>query len=844
MRPAGPAWIVPTPAALWTLLLVGHALSTGAPVPALLEEPARSAALVLGAGSLGVALLGARSRAWMSRASAMRAELLLGTTALVFAGMALGAEADRRLWPLPVHPREVDVVVEGIVLDTAAIDARAASVLFEVRCLRVGDADTTCSARVTLRWGPDDPAPGWITPGLWLRLAGAFRPPEDARNFGVSPPGRWAERAGLAGVIRVDPRSIVAPAEPPVRGATWDGYLRDRAARAFARRACEPVAALARGMLIGDRSGIGPDMRSAFRDGGTIHVLSISGLHVVILAGFIAAGATALKLPAGPAGLFELSILWAYVLLVGAPASALRSALLWTAIRWGRIQGRVVRPFTAWGLAGLAIHLFDPRTVLDPGFQLSFAAVLGLGAAGSLVPRGSDSGSGGAPAVRERLASGLRGTASLFLQSAGATAGTAALQAGLFGAVPLSGLLLNLAVIPLCAVFMGEAVFALFADLTGITWIASAAGGALDACGLILMWLHAHGAHSLPPWILRESSPSWVVGLSSGTLLFAWARGEASRGERRERRTARIVSLAAFALSLAAPSIWAAAVPPRPRATLVIVSLDVGQGDATWIGLPGTTSLLIDAGPDGDAYDAGSAVVEPALRAERSGPLTFALLSHAHSDHYGGFPWLAKRGWVSTVHENGSDPRGAWRHRLAGRWSFAFTRAVAGDTVLWDGGRNGGNGRDETAAVATLRTGLPSGAENDRSLAAFLRVSGGTALFPGDLEMAGEERLLERPREEGPVRVLKAPHHGSPTSSGKRWVEAWRPDIVIVSCGERNRFRHPDAAVVGRYLAAGAEVLRTDREGSIRITMAPRGAWISTRAEPSPRFARWRVDRR
>jgi competence protein ComEC len=63
---------------------------------------------------------------------------------------------------------------------------------------------------------------------------------------------------------------------------------------------------------------------------------------------------------------------------------------------------------------------------------------------------------------------------------------------------------------------------------------------------------------------------------------------------------------------------------------------------------------------------------------------------------------------------------------------------------------------------------------------------------------------------------------------------------VIVSCGERNRFRHPDAAVVGRYLAAGAEVLRTDREGAIRITVADSGAWISTRAEPAPRLVRWR----
>jgi competence protein ComEC len=836
VRLAGPVWIVPTPALLWTLLLVGHALSAGAPVPALLEETAHTAALVAGAGSLAAALLRERPHGWFSAKSAWRAEVALGIIAMLLAGAALGAEADRRLWPLPVHPRETEVEVEGIVLDAAAIDARAPSALFEIRRLRVGGVDTTCSARVTLRWAAEDPSPGWITPGLWLRLVGSFRPPEDARNFGVSAPGRWAERAGLAGTIRVRPGSIVAPADPPVRGATWDAYLRDRAARAFGRRACEPVAALARGMLIGDRSGIGADVRNAFRDGGTIHVISISGLHVVILAGFIAAAAAALRLPAAPAVLFELLVLWAYVLLVGAPASALRSALLWTATRWGRVQGRVVRPFTAWGLAGLAIHLFDPRAVLDPGFQLSFAAVLGLGAARPLAPRGSESGSSGPPRARGRLAAAARGTASLFVQSAGATAGTAALQAGLFGAVPLSGLLLNLAVIPLCTVFMGEAIFALAADLTGVGWLADAAGGALDACGLLLFWLHAHGAHALPPWILRESSPAWILALSSGALLVAWARGEAARAEPRGRGSARIVSMAAFGFSLATPTAWAVATPPPPRASLVIVSLDVGQGDATWIGLPGSTSFLIDAGPEGESYDAGSAVVEPFLRAERSGPLAFALLSHAHSDHYGGFPWLAARGWVGALYENGSDPRGAWRSRLTGRWMSAGARAVARDTVLW----NGDVGNDAPPVAVRMRTGLPAGPENDRSLTAFVHASGATSLFPGDLENAGEEGLLDRAPGEGPARVLKAPHHGSPTSSGKRWVLAWRPDIVIVSCGERNRFRHPDAAVVGRYLAAGAEVLRTDREGAIRITVADSGAWISTRAEPAPRLVRWR----
>ena len=824
MRPAGRGWVLPCPAALWVLLLAGHVAAAAAPVPALLEAPARLAAVLTWALSSLVWRFGARLP--LAPATTGKLESALGFAALIFSGVSLGAEADRRQWPLPVHPRETRVVVEGIVLDATAVDARSPSVPFEVHRVRVGEAEATCRARVTLRWMPDDPAPGWVLPGQWLRLAGAYRPPEDARNFGGSAPGRWAERAGLSGTIRVDARGVVAPAEPPKRGARWDAFVRDSAARAFARRTSQPVAALARGMLLGDRSGIGPDVRNAFRDGGTIHVLSISGLHVVILAGFIAASTAALRLPAGPSVLTELVLLWGYVFLVGAPASALRSGLLWTAVRSGRASGRVVRPFAAWGLAGLALHLLDPRAVLDPGFQLSFAAVLGLGASGALAV-GSAGGQGG---------SGLRalgrGAFSLFVQSAGASAGTAAMQGDLFGAVPLSGLLLNLAVIPLCTVFMAESILTLAADLTGIRPLAVTAGGALDACGLLLLWLHAWGAHVLPPWIVRDPAPVWVMAISFTVLLAAWAVGEGARAARRGRRTALAVPLLAFGIALGFPVAFAAVFPTPSRADLVIVSLDVGQGDATWIGLPGHDSFLIDAGSEGSGSDAGSSIIEPALRAERSGPLSFALLSHDHSDHYGGFPWLASRGWMATLYENGSHPNAPWRRRLRGKWRHAFARPVVRDTLLWD----------KRGTEVEIRTGLAEGGENDRSLTTLVRAGRATALFPGDLETRGEEALLRRAPTGESARIVKAPHHGSTTSSGADWVARWAPDLTVVSCGEGNRFHHPCPVVVGRYLASGSRVLRTDREGSIRITVGGGGAWISTRADPEPRFLPWRRD--
>ncbi|HET9251644.1 MAG TPA: ComEC/Rec2 family competence protein, partial [Candidatus Eisenbacteria bacterium] len=825
--------LLPAPVALWSLVVAGHLAASHAPLPSRLEEPARAGALAIGGASLLAGSWRERRPGFGRRASIREGlEALTGALAAALAGAALGAEADRAAWPLPVHPRETAIVVEGIVLDTASIDATPPAVLFHARRVRVGETERVVSARLTLRWHDDAVPPRWIVPGLWLRAEGRYRPPEDARNPGQSAPGRWLERLGIAGTVAVDPLSVGAPPDPPERGGSPGAILRDRIARLFASELSPPVGALARGMLLGDRSGISPAIQSAFRDGGTIHILSISGLHVCILAGFLALAGTIARLPLRASAVVELAGLWAYVTLVGAPACAIRSALLWTAVRSGRLLGTVVRPFTAWGLAGLLIHLAEPSTALDPGFQLSFLAVLGLGASGALSRPPGPSRSRAGP-LAERVHAACRGTWSLFVQSAGACVGTAGLSSRLFGSIPVVGLLLNLAVIPICTLFMAETALLLAAAAAGLDPVREAAAGAAEASGLLLLAVNAWGARLLDPWITREVAPAWGLAVAALTLLIAWATIESVRGGRVARRTAALWALGALSISAFAPVLPDVASSPStlPRSA-VVVSLDIGQGDATWIGFEDGASLLCDAGPRDERRDMGARVIEPALREEGFAPPA-AVLSHAHLDHFGGFEWLARRGWIRDVWENGSDPDGHWREGIAAglRERGRAFRPVRRDTTALLG-RN---------ARMRLLPGPAHGAENDRSLAAHIEIEGRTILLSGDLEAAGEEALLPRL---GRCDVLKAPHHGSRTSSAPEWIERIRPSILLVSCGERNRFGHPDAAVMGRYRRVGTEILRTDREGAIRLTITRAGAWISTRAHPAPRWLGWRDDSR
>lgn len=823
-----PAGRLPAVAVVWMLLAAGHAAGWAAPVPALLGQRAQVAAWSLGALSLAAALAGARRRG-LRAAVWHRLERGAGVTALLAAGCALAAEVDRAAAPLAVHPAPVRVRVQCRVLDTTTLEAQHASVVVDVRRIAVGSHEAPCAARLTLRFPDDAGVPRWAFPGLWLRVTGAFRPPEDARNPGTEAPGRWLERSGIAGTIDADPLGVAADPDPPAPGAGETWVLRDRIARAFDRALTVPVAALARGMILGDRSLIAPATQNDFRNGGTIHILSISGLHVCILGGFVALGASALRLGLAPALALELLAVWGYTLLVGAPASALRAALLWTAVRGGRAAGREVRPIAAWGVAGWLLHLADPRSVHDPGFQLSFASVLGLLAVGGLA--GSENGAG----VAARLTRWLRGAASLLLQSTGATAGTAGLSARLFGALPAAGFLLNLAVVPLCGLFMGECFFYLAAYATGLPWLRDTAAGALDGSGLLLLGVNAWGARAIRPWPLRGVPSVPLLILSAGLLLAgaAWreaARHEPARRARTLRRAALAAALSAGVLPLLGA--WKAAGRSMPAH---LVAIDVGQGDALLARSADGASLLVDAGPAAESRDMGKVAVEPLLRSEGITRLDAALLSHAHGDHFGGLEWLARRGWVAAWLENGSDPHGAWRRPLEAdlKWQQGQHAIVIRDTVL-------------TLARARLSVWAPpadsvvsargNAIENNRSLVGTLEMQGARIFLPGDAEDEAERADLARVT---PVEILKSPHHGSKTSSTAEWVRALAPRIALVSCGEKNRFGHPSRTTLGRYRLAGARVFRTDREGAIRVTLGPGGAWVSTRAHPEPEWVAW-----
>jgi competence protein ComEC len=608
---------------------------------------------------------------------------------------------------------------------------------------------------------------------------------------------------------------------PPLRAAPPSPLSRLEAARIrfgreAGRRLGRDEAALVRAIGAGDESAMDPGVREAFARSGLAHVLSVSGLHLAVVAwgAWRAARGAILRLDRAQrldarrwAAAAAIPVAAAYALATGASVPAVRSAIGAGLGLAAALAGREADPRNALALAAMLVLAADPGALRDVSFQLSFAAVAGLLlVAGELrrgIPLRPDRGR-----WHGRAAEAAIGAA---CASAAATLATAPLLALHFRQLSVLAIPANVVGLPLASLLtaLGATAFLASAAAPSLAPLALWACRA-PAAGLLAV----NAAFAAPPWsTVSLASPGWAGAAASAALglaalrLHGLARGAALAG-------------AVAALALPGPARRLAALH---AGRLEVVFLSVGQGDAAVLRLPGGEAVLVDAGGDDRGrHDPGSRDVRPFLLDMGVRRLAAAFVSHLHGDHALGLPGVAAGVEVERVY---APARAAAR---AGDEAVAeamrrLPRAVplaAGDQVAFGGVRFEVLGPPRPEAAAGL-------ADNDASL--VLRVvHGRTAfLFPGDVEAEGE--ALAARHGTLAADVVKVPHHGSRTSSGRGLAAAVVPRWAVVSVGRRNRFAFPHAEAVERWREVGAEVLRTD-EGPARFLSDGRAVW---RADPA-----------
>lgn len=636
---------------------------------------------------------------------------------------------------------------------------------------RVRHAPERCGGVLRLRM-----APGEVAPGVSAVVVGDYR---------------------TGGVLRV--RHVRVLRTPRAVRFALRGAVAGRIESLYGRRA-----ALVEALVLGRRDDIEPGLRNDFVAAGLAHLLAISGLHVGIIAGWLAlalAGAGVHR----TRWVWAAAAAWGYVGLLGFPAPATRAAGFITVHALAGLRQRHPVPGAVLAVAALMVVTLDPAAVRSVGAWLSLAAVWGTQAASGALP------------VRLRRMPLLR----LAAVSAGAVLATAPITAAVFGSVAPAGLLSNLAAVPLA----GLAVPAVMLSLAVGGPVAAGAGMVLAvieriaALGARLPWGHVTGVPGpafAAPWVGLLGGVLWVV--RRGSL----------------RRPAAVLAGAAAVVAVA---VGAGALTERGAAGLTLHVLDVGQGDAIALRTPRGRWLLVDAGPRGPGGDAGHRRVVPYLRRHGVRTLDVLVVTHADQDHLGGVPAVVRALTPRLVLEPGQ-PRGSplYLEHLA---------AVDAAGVDWRAARAGDVLVLDSVSVAVLH---PSGGWLDRRFEAnensvVLRVSYGcfSAVLAGDAGLPAESLLAPLV---GAADLLKVGHHGSAGATGAAWLDTLRPRAAVISVG-RNRYGHPSPAVLDRLAARGIPVFRTDRGGT--VTARTDGRYLEViESRPTPwwgelrcRLLRW-----
>ena len=727
--------------------------------------------------------------------------------------------------------------------------------------------------------------------GMIVALTATIESPEGPSDTGFDQ-AKQLRHQGIAVVLRAGaPQSITVLGR---RGgvAGWFDSLRSAARDHLDRGPDARVDAVLQGVVMRDTAGIDPDWLVAFRRAGIAHMLSVNGLHVASLAAIMIGLMKLLRAPRWVGYLAAAAAALLMIPFVGASPSVVRAAVMIVVVLAGRWAGRGRDQWQVLALAAAVVLGLDPFAVFDAGFQLSFAALVGILTLVKPLER-----------LLHRLPSAV---ASNVAVSLAATAGTAPVALVVFGQTSVVSPLANLLVVPTLPLIMGlgmgsiflgylwhglSAVLDTLASLP-MTWTIlvsrlMARAPVLDTAGLgEALFALAVGLAVLPAALaLAGRLPRVPLGvpLPYFRRTTGWLRAHRPR----DRRWAVTLAGGVVVLGLL---LGVAAYPPLAHGSDVLATavhrtawpdqvevrvLDVGQGNAVLVRTPAHHALLFDGGPAGCDL-AGQ------LHSLGISSLDLVVITHPHADHFagllealGGLKVKALIDHVEVVSDGrptttraGPAPGGAatpsagsapaqassqsdyWKGEQgsateAGRYlelrrtlsakGCQYRLVKTGDSIAYDGLllRFFAPARPlvmvDGADPWSEKGGQPSGDElNGDSLVSVLSIGSVDVLLPGDAEADTLARYSLPPSE-----VLVVPHHGSRGGVSLDLLKKWGTRVALISVGKNNPFGHPYPGTVSTLAQVVGTVLRTDTSGWVSCRVRGEDIAITTERTPS-----------
>jgi len=626
-------------------------------------------------------------------------------------------------------------------------------------------------------------------PGQYCTLYVRLRRPRGALNPGGFDYERWLFAAGIDGQGQV----IAHPANhcrPGGLAGATDAARATLAARITAAVPDGEVAGILSALAVGEQARLNDRQWAVLRATGTTHMVSISGLHVSMVAlamwvlvrrglGLVPGCHQAAPRLGLVSGLIAAT---GYAVLAGWTVPTQRSVLMLACMAVRRWRGHRLLDGDGLLVALALVLAMDPLASLSSSFWLSFGALAVLVMVGAVhLQTGALAGWLGAHLWLAVLLAPLLATVSPLVAWTSPLANALLVPLVTWGVVPM--VLTGIALSPWWPT-AAEACWQGAGELWLLVW----AG---------LRWL----ADSAPPLVVDRvpSVPEALLGvLGLGALLLPLGR----------RRWW-------FALCLLGiGGVWP--LPRPPAGSVAVTVLDVGQGLAVAVETH-RHLLLFDAGPKTyGGRDAGEDVVLPWLRHRGHHRIDRLIVSHADADHAGGLGSILRDVPVTSLMLSPQH-----------RWDGPVERCTAGQRWTWDG--------VDFEILHPPSRAPPGSSENDASC--VLRIGAGAQrlLLTADIEQAAEAQLLRRP-DALRADVLLVPHHGSLSSSSAAFLDAVRPQVALLSVGYLNRFGQPAPAVLARYAQRGITIVDTRESGATRLHLGPSGLRVDAYRAQAKRY--------
>lgn len=552
------------------------------------------------------------------------------------------------------------------------------------------------------------------------------------------------------------------------------------------------------GLLAGDRSGIPEVLRSDFQRSGLVHVLAISGFHVVLLAGMLMIFLKATGLPHKIVIIIAVALLTIYVPVTGGSPAVRRAVMMFAIPQIGTLFGKPANTLNSLGVALLLIILPEPSVIWNPGFQLSFAATAGIIIGTPHNPTKYLPESFSSNKLWQKIQAFAIDPTYVTLC---ATLATAPFLIYHFKTLSPFAWFGNIIIVPAISLGMQAG---LFAQLFPIDFISgtfcAAARFFLRLASLLTRILSDSAAASMT---VGPFSPAALLALGFLILLLPICYKNYIA-----RKYALLCVLAASAIF--AFDSYHQIIHP----SWTLTTIDVGQGDSHLVKAPSGRHFLVDAG-DSSRQDSGKDIIVPFLHHIGVRELDALIITHPDKDHFGGalsllkmFPikelWASecaikerKPDWQQVIHE-------------ANKRNIPIRNMHRG--ILWK------ENYFEIRVIHPVENVCTEA--NEGSITLRLKGLGHSAILTGDLTTAGEKTIMKTDvylKSD----VLKLGHHGSKTSSSLSFLNAVAPTYAIIPSGRKNRFRHPHKQVTDRLDSLRIPYINTAKKGTITFTFVP-----------------------